>query len=666
MTLRRCVPGCEAGGTACPAGQTCIGDIGGLGRCVPSPRDGGGAGDGGASDAGVEAADGGTSVVDGSAPAADAGTKPDAGTKADAGKPPKRCEGGLCGAGRVVGEGCQASGARTSGAAWFVVCVFLLLSRAGRRRAAIGAVAAVLCFADAGVSRAHGVADFQALLSRGLLLEAQGKHREAITTLGRAHALAPDRSDLRVRIAVLESLAGRQGVAIQTLRHVLAREPRNADALRELGILFLARQRVDEAADVLERAVAADPKDGVARYYEGLALATLDRDPQARAAFTAALPLAPQLASQVHYQLALLELEENDVVDARKHLGSALRASTDAETVKLAKRALKDVEGRAARAKKNWQLGIRFGLSFDSNLSLLPDDLGLAAAASTQAADTRPSTAAARASLALSLDFTPLKGKHTVGVGGAFAQTKYGPSKTDGGLVPPAYDGSLLDVYLYYAREGRIGALPVTGSFTYGHTEMWRDPFGDVRHYLSANWLRSAVTFQYRPWGAFRLSYRFALEDFIGGNKEKTPDDRDGTQHLLALESSFYLGSRVDLRLTLVGGATSAHGANWDVFFTGVALDVDAQLTRALSLGAGVASLYRDFYRSKYTLARGTTSVSDVARTGDAVFAFGRLTARVLAGTLAATYAFMHDNSSLPQLFGYTRHVFGVDYAYRY
>jgi hypothetical protein len=115
-----------------------------------------------------------------------------------------------------------------------------------------------------------------------------------------------------------------------------------------------------------------------------------------------------------------------------------------------------------------------------------------------------------------------------------------------------------------------------------------------------------------------------------------------------------------------VGGATSAHGANWDVFFTGVAIDVDAQLTRALSLGAGVASLYRDFYRSKYTLARGTTSVSDVARTGDAVFAFGRLTARVLAGTLAATYAFMHDDSSLPQLFGYTRHVFGVDYAYRY
>lgn len=681
-TVGRCVPGCEVGDTTCATGEVCVRTLSGVGRCVaePAATDGGIAPDAGIPLDGGITLDGGIAVDaglvqdagftrDAGLPggAGDGGAKADGGAKKDGGPPVKKCDGGLCGPGRTGGDGCAAGGDTPAASLpWLLALGGLWAVRRRRGGALLALVCLLLGAAQAPPAGASTGADFQELLARGLLLEAAGKPAEAMATLARAHALAPERSDLRIRIAVLEAATGQQRKAMQTLRHVLRREPRHPDALRELGILFLGRRRPTDALRELRRARAVMPSDGVARFYEGMAHALLEDAAAARAAFTDTLAKAPRLAGQAHYQLALMDLEDNATRDAREHLRAAAKLSTDAETRELAKSTLRNVERQAARARKKWVLMLRLGLTYDTNISLFPDDSALLAAAGGAATDVRPTTAAGRASLIAAFDWTPLTGLHTFGLGLWGQQTKYGPAKVDGGLIPPTYDTTLLEAFAFYSREGRLGSLPVGGSLTVGHTEMWRDLFGDVRHYMDVNWARAALTLQYRPYGLLRVSYRAGLEDFHTGNKEHTADDRDGLQHLFAIESSFFLGEKVDLRFTLVGGGTDAHGTKWDNIFAGTALDLEVTLTRRFAITGGVATLYRDFFNSRYTRAQGSANVADVSRSGQAYFAFGRLAYKALGGVFLVAYNFMKDDSSLPELFGYTRHVFGVDYVYRY
>jgi Flp pilus assembly protein TadD len=515
-----------------------------------------------------------------------------------------------------------------------------------------------------GTAEAAGTEPFQRALARALVLEAGGKYPEAVAALREAHALDPRRTDVLVRMAVLQARGGDPAGAEKTLRQVLAREPLAADALRELGALLFATDRPGEALSLLERAAALRPKDGATQYYLGLALAARGENVAAVQAFKRAARLAPELASQSSYEIASIHLREGEPEAARSHLEEALRARSDPATVALAKKELEALRARPP-ARPTWHLVAHFGLLYDSNVALLPDLTGEIPGTTGVGAETAPSTGAARISADLVFEGRPLEGRHTVGLGASLFQSKHLPAHLAGDMAPPTFDLTTLGFYAYYALRARWGSLPVRFEVAGGHQEMVLDLFGEQRHYRSAPWLRPSLTLAYRPWGAVRLAYRLGYENYDGGNDEATPDDRDAWQHLVSLEKILVVGSWLDLRLTLLAGTSLADGNRWDVVVAAAALDIEVRPWSWLALGAGVASLHRDYLSSKYTRISPDLQIEDKARVDDSVFSFARARLLLSRTYLGLSYTYMRNNSSLRELFSFRRHLAGLEIGFR-
>jgi Flp pilus assembly protein TadD len=515
-----------------------------------------------------------------------------------------------------------------------------------------------------GAVHADGTEPFQKALARALVFEAAGKYSEAVAALREALALDPRRTDVLVRVAVVQARSGDPKGAEQTLRQILAREPLQADALRELGALLLATDRRGEAVSLLERAAALRPKEGATQYYLGLAREARGENEAARDAFSLAARLAPELASQSSYEIATIYLREGQPEAARAHLEAAIRAASDRATVVLARRELEGLRAKPA-PRPWWHLVANFGLVYDSNVALLPDLTGEIPGTTGVGAETAPSTGAARVSADLVFEGRPLEGRHTVGLGASLFQSKHLPAHLAGDLAPPTFDLTTLGFYAYYALRAQWGSLPVRFEVAGGHQEMLLDLFGEVRHYRSAPWLRPSITLAYRPWGAVRLAYRFGYENYDNGNAEGTADDRDAWQHLVSLEKILVLGGRLDLRLTLLAGTSTADGSRWEVVVAGAALDAEVRPWPWLALGAGVASLHRDYLSSKYPRVSLDLQIREVQRVDDSVFAFAR--ARFLLGRiyLGLTYTYMRNNSSMHELFSFRRHLAGMEVGFR-
>ena len=655
-------------------------------------RDGGLVRDGGAADGGVK--DGGppkrACVPDGGARQCD-DQNPCTTDKCDTGS--KTCRntpvpiGSACGQGGVCvsavctspklsGTGCSAApegSDMATAVAWLLASLTLLALLRRRRRSRVvdqirGLVVGLLVCLGGGVfERARAddtrVQEFQRHLARGLLFAETNRVTEGIASLRRAHAVLPARLDVQLQIASLEARLGNDGEAERQLRAVLRVRPDYADALRELGAFFLERNRPTDALPLLEAACAKKPRDGEAHFFRGSALGDLGREEPAREALAEALRLAPELASRVHVELAESHERAGDIESAKRALSAAITANTDAETVRAARESLAQVGKKKPEARKWWSLSARFTAEADSNVSLLADasatPLG---AGTTVGGDAGLTREAARATLELGLNIVPIEGRHTFDFGFSFFQSKHMPSTFGGGFVLTAFDQTVASVYAGYAFRGRAGTLPVRLEVGIGHNVTWLDLYGAAtRHFLENPWGRASVVFTYQPWGELRISYRFGFEDYATGNAEATPDDRDGVQHLGALENTFFFGKSALLRATVFGAYYGAHGRRWTAILAGGAVDAQYKVLSWLTLAAGGATLRRDYTASDYTRTLANGRIESVQRSDQSYFAFARLLFSKLKPNVALFYNYGRNESTLNEVFGFRRHVGGVD-----
>jgi protein O-GlcNAc transferase len=148
----------------------------------------------------------------------------------------------------------------------------------------------------------------------------------------KAPALPADR-DARARALLNEGarllMARRPGEAVPLLSGALELAPDNADAALNLGSAYILQGKHAQAVPVLEQAAQLDPHNSMV--WANLAAAHLGKLPfaeraqqdQAITAFEHALALNPA-APHVHYNLGLIYLERNDLINAASHFQAAL------------------------------------------------------------------------------------------------------------------------------------------------------------------------------------------------------------------------------------------------------------------------------------------------------------------------------------------------------
>jgi tetratricopeptide (TPR) repeat protein len=146
------------------------------------------------------------------------------------------------------------------------------------------------------------------LRSLGLALKRAGQRDAAAQALGRALELAPADPDATFTLANLRREAGDPGGAEALARRAVGLQPAHGPALALLGCLLAERGDAAAALTLLGRAEATDPDQPATQLYLAQAYATLDRRPEACAAFRRALrlDLAPPVREQAQRMLAAM------------------------------------------------------------------------------------------------------------------------------------------------------------------------------------------------------------------------------------------------------------------------------------------------------------------------------------------------------------------------
>jgi tetratricopeptide (TPR) repeat protein len=117
-----------------------------------------------------------------------------------------------------------------------------------------------------GVAQAQGRPGEEAArqTQRGLALQQQGKHEEAVAEFRRAAEADPGNVSVLMNLAHAYSLQGRIEDAIAEYRKVLAQEPRNVIVQNNLGVLYDRQGRYDEAIEAFDRILKQDPTNPAA------------------------------------------------------------------------------------------------------------------------------------------------------------------------------------------------------------------------------------------------------------------------------------------------------------------------------------------------------------------------------------------------------------------
>lgn len=157
----------------------------------------------------------------------------------------------------------------------------------------------------------------------GLALHGQGRQEEALGTLQRAAALAPDSFDAQNNLGGVLVDLRRGGEALSCLGRAIALRPGNAVALTNLGNALLLEGRSDRAIDRYREALASATDHVPALYNLGVALSNSGKLDEAVTYLEAARRLSPNTAD-IHNNLGTVLQGLGRLEDATASLRRAL------------------------------------------------------------------------------------------------------------------------------------------------------------------------------------------------------------------------------------------------------------------------------------------------------------------------------------------------------
>lgn len=151
-----------------------------------------------------------------------------------------------------------------------------------------------------------------------------GRNTEAETHCRRALELQPNYADACNNLGVALQQARKFASAAEAFSRAIALRPDYFQARRNLATVLMEIQRPADAAEHFERLAKLAPRDPELRCQAGVAWYAARRFAAAKAAYTAALALRPDLAT-AHYGLAAVLEDEGQLTEARSCYEQALR-----------------------------------------------------------------------------------------------------------------------------------------------------------------------------------------------------------------------------------------------------------------------------------------------------------------------------------------------------
>lgn len=219
----------------------------------------------------------------------------------------------------------------------------------------------------------------QVAFARGLVAFHGAQWSEAIAAFDQA--LAADSKDARARYyrALSRARAGDTRGAIEDLEQALRDQPDLPHAWLDLGIAYLSAGRLDDARHALQQAVNRGHERHVAEYFLGLVLYRQGKYSEAGELLRQA-QVDPEVRLPATYYLALLAIRQGQVEEARPLLEVVGREAAGTEIGQAAGEYL--AGGRLKLApgeERRWSVGGRVAFEYDSNVTLGPSSITVAA-----------------------------------------------------------------------------------------------------------------------------------------------------------------------------------------------------------------------------------------------------------------------------------------------
>jgi tetratricopeptide (TPR) repeat protein len=160
-------------------------------------------------------------------------------------------------------------------------------------------------------------------VERGLVLQRQGRHGDALAAFSRAAALRPRNAGLLGRVAATLAELGRHGEAVAAWEKVNRLSPMDVNAASGLALALMAAGRSADALAWLCGACDRHPRDASLFRLQARVLLTLGLRAQAIGALFMALELDPAVAS-THAALAIALLQDGHAETALPYAHEAL------------------------------------------------------------------------------------------------------------------------------------------------------------------------------------------------------------------------------------------------------------------------------------------------------------------------------------------------------
>jgi tetratricopeptide (TPR) repeat protein len=185
-------------------------------------------------------------------------------------------------------------------------------------------------------------------LRRAQLLERNGRYEEAIESLRKAIALAPENARHVIRLANLYRAQKKLEPAIEAMKQAIELDPRNPGARESLLQIYLELGRYDEAISEGKTLIKRHPRNLYARDILGVAYLQMGLIDKALHVTNEMIHLDPMDAAN-HFKKAVLYQQKGEISKAIQEFSRVLDMDPEGEMAEDAREAVASLDGYQLR-----------------------------------------------------------------------------------------------------------------------------------------------------------------------------------------------------------------------------------------------------------------------------------------------------------------------------
>ncbi len=495
-------------------------------------------------------------------------------------------------------------------------------------------VICVVIFHDLGAANGKGQAESD--MERGVWLYKHENYEEALGMFKKAKEGEPGSPVVEYYIGMTYKQLQDFSSAKPHLEAALTLEPKEAAALPELVSLLHQTDQIDEAKKWLSMASALKMDPAQRAFFDGLILMRDGNKPkEAIAAFEDAAKLDSSLKDTAKYFEAFCYMQTKKLTEA-KNMFQQIRTNQPMSDMAFYANEYIDAITRKEDADRPLRMSAGYGVAYDSNTILAPDDPALTEGGGNQA-DWR--------------QMATYNGEYNLKCGERFTLT-------------PAYS-------LYYAKQSDLGfydtvSHDISGQMAYNSDKMsiafpvhynWVSV--DDKAYLSLVGIGNVNNIAFRRDQMFQTTFLYNRKDYLW-QPTNYADNRDSNEYMWSAGWFNFFGRNQDgfanFRYTFNYDDTKGH--NWNYFGNRFSFSSAVPVHKKARLSMALDYLIQDYWK--------TNSVYEKKRFDNVLTASSLASINITKNIEAQLQYVFVDNVSTLGIYKYKRNICSVTMKYNY